>query len=87
MDNVEDMNVLLQSLMGLGIPGVMTGIMVYFFNKQGKDHRSEREEWRVDANKSHEEYTEALRENTKALAELGRDVAGKHCRYGRGDND
>ncbi len=81
MENVEQMSVLAQALIGLGGPGIMVFIMVYFFNKQGQDHKSEREEWREDAKSSHTESIDALRENTEALRDLGDKVAGKKCHY------
>jgi hypothetical protein len=74
------MEAIIEGLLNYGMGGIIIAILLYYLNKLTTIHREERKEWAEANNRHVENFSEVIKENTKALTEMRSDVKENKCK-------
>ena len=74
------MDILLDSLVEMGVLGIFLGTLLFYLNRITNDHKSERSEW-SKANQEHvNRFADIIEKNTQELANMRMDVRENKCK-------
>jgi hypothetical protein len=74
------MDILLNSLVEMGVLGIFLGTLLFYLNKITNDHKTERSEW-SKANQDHvNRFADIIEKNTQELAKMRMDVRENKCK-------
>lgn len=74
------MDILLNSLVEMGVLGVFLGTLLFYLNRITNDHKTERSEW-SKANQEHvNRFADIIEKNTQELANMRMDVRENKCK-------
>jgi hypothetical protein len=74
------MDILLNSLVEMGVLGIFLGTLLFYLNRITNDHKTERSEW-SKANQDHvNRFADIIEKNTQELANMRMDVRENKCK-------
>jgi hypothetical protein len=74
------MDILLNSLVEMGVLGIFLGTLLFYLNRITNDHKTERSEW-SKANQEHvNRFADIIEKNTQELANMRMDVRENKCK-------
>ena len=74
------MDILLNSLVEMGVLGIFLGTLLFYLNRITNDHKTERSEW-SKANQDHvNRFADIIEKNTQELAKMRMDVRENKCK-------